>query len=355
MKPPVFSLKNAPLSAAWRTSQRRLGVLGASLLLLLSACVSSQPTAPTVISPKTVQAKATSQALLNQYEVSIFQAQGYGLDLTPYQQQLKKDRKNFQRAQTEKAYKNLAATLQAQVSTLQHIAIVTKTRYHLQQLQLLINQTDSNNDYEYINADDAYLQEQARFEKAVTIDDYQKIDTQAQVLVTNLTALLANLNDQTPHDQPHAADLQLIQTYRLTGKVIIVSLTEQTLRMYENGLLAGWMYVVTGQRAAQTPPGLWHVMSRQTHIVFKSSEPPGSPLWYPPTPINYAMAYHTGGYYLHDATWRSYFGPGANLPHHDYTSGKYSLNGTHGCINMTLRNTITLYDWARVGIPVIVY
>jgi lipoprotein-anchoring transpeptidase ErfK/SrfK len=143
--------------------------------------------------------------------------------------------------------------------------------------------------------------------------------------------------------------------YQLTGKVIIVSLTEQTLREYDNGQLVGWMYVVTGQEAAQTPPGLWHVQWKKQHMVFKSSEPAGTALWYPPTAINYAMSYHDDGYFLHDATWRSYFGPGANLPHDDYTSGKYSDTGTHGCINMTLDNARDLYNWVDVGIPVVVY
>ena len=59
--------------------------------------------------------------------------------------------------------------------------------------------------------------------------------------------------------------------------------------------------------------------------------------------------------YFHDATWRSYFGPGGNLPHADYTSGQYSDDGSHGCINMTLSNASWLYNWVGIGTPVVIY
>ncbi len=339
-----------------RSFQWWLAVLGASLILLLSACGGSQPRQPArlkpvPLGPQLLQARATAQTLMQQFHLAIGQAQAHGFDVGSYRLQLDEDTQEFQSAQTRQTFLDLAKTVQTQQFALQQ----GLTRYDLQQLDALIGQTNSDNDYEYRDADDAYLQEQERFQDAHTIQDYQQIDAQAYILVTNLRALLANLSDKTAHSAAHATDLQLIQTYHLTGKIIVVSLTEQTLRMYQDTQLVGWMYVVTGQRAAQTPPGLWHVMTKQSDILFKSDEPPGSALWYPPTHINYGLAYHEGGYFLHDATWRSYFGPGANLPHGDYTSGQYSDNGTHGCINMSLDDTVRLYNWAEIGIPVVVY
>ncbi len=297
-------------------------------------------------------------AMLEQYQQVIDQIKTYGEDVTQYQQQLEQDRQDLQNAHTVQAYLELSARIRSQMDTAQHNAIRGQTRYHLEQLGALIGQTDINNDYEYRDADDAYLQLKDRFDSAQTLDDYQQIDTQAQILLNNLQALLDNLKDPNynHHDQPHATDLRLLQTYNLTtGKVIVVSLTEQTLRMYQDGKLVNWMYVVTGQRAAQTPPGLWHVYYKATNLTFKSSEPEGAALWYPPTHINYALEYHKGGYFLHDATWRRYFGPGANLPHDDYTSGSFSNNGSHGCINMNLDNAEVLYNWTDIGTPLIVY
>jgi lipoprotein-anchoring transpeptidase ErfK/SrfK len=299
---------------------------------------------------------AIGAAMLNQYQQLITQAQQYGQDVTQEQQQLDQDRQDLKKANTISAYLELSSRIRGQINNIQVTVVRGKTSADLQQLQTLIGKTDINNDYEYRDADDAYLVEQQRFQDANSTDDYQTIDSQVTILIANLNALLTNLNDSTPHDQAHATDLQLLQAYNLmSGKVAVVSLTEQTLRLYENGQLVHFMYIVTGQRAAQTPPGLWHVFFKGTNLTFRSSEPPGSPLWYPPTPINYGMEYHAGGYYFHDATWRTYFGPGANLPHPDYTSGQYSDNGTHGCINMTLSNAAYLYSWIEVGTPAIVY
>ncbi len=352
-----------PISA-WNTRrifQWWLVVLGTSLILLLSACGGTSSSdqdshARTKIrvvplSSQFLQDRTQSQTLIQQFQQSISQAERRGMHVAGYQLQLDEDRQEFQNGQNVQAYSNLATEVQAQSTSLEE----GLTRYDLQVLQSLIGTTDMNNDYEYRDAVDAFSDQQSNFQAAQTLSDFQQVDAQTETLVTNLSALLVNMSDATPHNQAHATDLQLMQTYQLTGKVIVVSLTEQTLREYDNGQLVGWMYVVTGQRAAQSPPGLWHVMSKGTNLIFKSTEPAGSALWYPPTHINYGLAYHEDGYFLHDATWRTYFGPGANLPHDDYTSGKYSDNGTHGCINMDLDNTIQLYNWAEVGIPVVVY
>lgn len=353
-------MKKAPARGVLRRPQWWLAVLGTGLILLLSACGGSSsnqnaPGRPMIkvvpLSSQTLEARASAQQWIENFQQAISQAEQHGMNVTSYHMQLDEDRQEFENAQDPQTYSQLATAIE-----LQTIAVKKGlARFDLQTLQSLIGATDIHNDYEYRDAADAYVDEQTKFQDAQTLDDFQQIDDQTQILLTNLNALLTNMNDPTDHDKPHATDLQLMQQYHLTGKVIVVSLTEQTLREYDNGQFVGWMYVVTGQMAAQTPPGLWHVQWKKRHVVFKSSEPPGSALWYPPTAINYAMFYHEGGYYLHDATWRSYFGPGANLPHNDYTSGKYSITGTHGCINMSLSNARNLYNWVDIGTPVVVY
>ncbi len=294
-------------------------------------------------------------AMLENLQQMIDQAQMYGEDTTQYQQQLDQDRQDLQSAHTLQNYLALSSRIRSQLKNMQFILARGKARYDLQQLKTLIGATKITNDYEYQDGTEAYGDQQANFQSARSLDDYQAVDNQVQILLTNLHALLTNLNDSTPHTQAHATDLQLMQAYKLTGKVVVVSLTEQTMRLYQDGQLVKAIYVVTGQQAAPTPPGLWHIFYKGTNLTFKSDEPPDSPLWYPPTPINYGMEYHWGGFFLHDASWRSYFGPGANLPHNDYTSGKYSDDGSHGCINMTVSNAAWLYGWTEVGTPVVVY
>ncbi len=297
-------------------------------------------------------------AMLQSFQGFIDDAKKYGEDVTAFQQQHDQDANDLKQAKTLQQYLDLSARIRSQTDDMQFILTRGKTRYDLQTLKTLTGQTDSNNDYEYLNGDDAYNDESVRFKNAQTLSDYQKIDNQLTILITNLNALLTNLKDPNydNHDQVHQVDMQLMQAYNLTqGKVLIVSLTEQTERAYVNGQLVHWNYIVTGRVALPTPPGLWPIFFKEDHIQFKSSEPPDSPFWYPPTPINYAAEYHAGGFFYHDATWRSYFGPGANLPHNDYTSGQYSNNGTHGCINMRLSQAQWLYQWLEVGTPTIVF
>jgi hypothetical protein len=294
-------------------------------------------------------------AMLDTFKQLITEAQAYGVNVTPYQQQLDQDRQDLQSAHTLQVYLALSSRIRSQMNGMRGVVIKGKARFDLKQLKELIGTTKFTNDYEYRDGTDAYNDQAYYLSQAQTTGDYQAVDDQLQILLTNLRALLANLKDTTPHNKAHATDLQLIQAYHLTGKVMVTSLTEQTLRLYNNGVLVRSIPIVTGRMEAPSPPGLWHIFYMGTNLTFKSDEPKNSPLWYPPTPINYGMEYHWGGFFYHDATWRSYFGPGANLPHADYTSGQYSDDGSHGCINMTLSNTAWLYNWVEVGIPAIVY
>ncbi len=297
-------------------------------------------------------------AMLQSFQGLIDDAKKYGEDVTTFQQQHDQDASDLKQAKTLQQYLDLSARIRSQTDAMQFTLARGKARYDLQTLQTLIGQTDKKNDYEYLNGDDAYNDEAARFRAAKTLTDYQKIDNQLTILITNLNALLTNLKDPNydNHDQVHQVDQQLMQAYHLTkGKVLIVSLTEQTARAYVDGQLVHWNYVVTGRMALPTPPGLWPIFFKEDHIKFQSSEPPDSPFWYPPTPINYAAEYHAGGFFYHDATWRRDFGPGTNLPHPDYTSGQYSDDGTHGCINMRLSQAQWLYQWLEIGTPTIVF
>jgi lipoprotein-anchoring transpeptidase ErfK/SrfK len=103
-------------------------------------------------------------------------------------------------------------------------------------------------------------------------------------------------------------------------------------------------------------PGLWHIFDRESPTVFKSSEPKGSAFWYPDTNINFAMAYHDGGYFLHDSWWRKDYGHGTNFPHYDSGGDEsFAGGGSHGCVNMPEDQASWLYSHTGYGIPVIIY
>jgi len=159
--------------------------------------------------------------------------------------------------------------------------------------------------------------------------------------------------DTTPYNQVHATDLQMLDHYNLHhSQVLMISMVEQALRLYQDGKLVASFHVTTGRVERPALPGIWTVQNRQSPTEFKSTDPPGSPFWYPPTHINYAILYHWGGFFVHDAWWRVNYGPGTQFPHYD-TGGDetFSGNGSHGCINMQEDQAAWVYnhtDWNTI-------
>jgi hypothetical protein len=137
-----------------------------------------------------------------------------------------------------------------------------------------------------------------------------------------------------------------------SGKVMVVFISKQWLYAYDNGLQVYDAPVTTAQPGLVTPTGTYHILRHLHPTIFYSPWPKGSPYYYPPTYINYAMAWRNDGYFLHDSYWRSAFGPGTNVPHHDPEHGW--LTGTHGCITAPLDAIIWLYNWAPDGTTFIV-
>jgi hypothetical protein len=60
-----------------------------------------------------------------------------------------------------------------------------------------------------------------------------------------------------------------------------------------------------------------------------------------------------GGEGLHDASWRSNFGPGSDLAPTDLGNGNTIL-GTHGCVNLPLDAAQFIWNWAPIGTTVVV-
>jgi len=158
------------------------------------------------------------------------------------------------------------------------------------------------------------------------------------------------------YNQSHATDMQMISHYRLKGQIIVVSMVEQALRLYQDGKLVRAFYVTTGRFERPSLPGYWTVQDCKSPTVFKSTEPPGSPYWYPDTPIQYGILYHWGGYFIHDAWWRNDFGPGTQFPHNDSAgTDSFNGNGSHGCINMQKDEAGWLYAHTGWNTQILVY
>ena len=170
------------------------------------------------------------------------------------------------------------------------------------------------------------------------------------------------ITTQTPYNQMHTTDTQMLSHYNLTKKqVLVVSLAEQAMRVYQNGKLVNSYHVTTGRQELPSLPGVWSVLDRRSPVIFSAAEPKGSPFWFPDTPISYAILYHFGGYFVHDAPWRANFGPGTQFPHQD-ASGTTAYNfadkhtgwDSHGCINENCKKASLagwwVYNHDRAGI-----
>lgn len=191
---------------------------------------------------------------------------------------------------------------------------------------------------------------------ATTIQDIEQVINQANNALFNLHNMEIDSKDPTPYNQVHATDLQLIQHYKLSGQVIIVSLAEQAMRLYQDGKLIHAFLVTSGRSERPSLPGLWSIQARLSPTIFKSSDPRNSPYWYPDTPIHYAMLYHDGGYFIHDSWWRNNYGPGTQFPHIDSSGDQaFSGNGSHGCINLQEEQAAWLYSHTGWNTTVVVY
>jgi len=127
------------------------------------------------------------------------------------------------------------------------------------------------------------------------------------------------------------------------GKLILISLSTQHLEALQDGVVLMQTDITSGRPALPTPPGRYHVLAKYSPYEMISPWPQGSPYYYYPSWVKMAMLFRDGGYFIHDAPWRSDYGPGSNL-----------RDGTHGCVNVPLAGETWLWNWAPVGTNVVV-
>ena len=311
-------------------------------------------------------------AKLREFSAQIDLLKKYGQNSASFQHRLALDQTSLAQAKSISDYLRVSAQIDSDTSSIQFPLVQGQATYLLNQFhQEVTNWGNSHQyhdgynggvyklDYEYA-AQGIGSDADAAVQSSQTMDDYQSAIDSINNDFMHLHAMEADYNDRTPWNQPHATDISLMKHYNVygasSGATLVVSLVEQTLRYYNNGKLVRSFYIVSGQYAKPSPPGFWSIFLRQHPTQFKSTEPPGSAFWYPPTPIQYAMEYHAGGYFFHDSWWRADYGPGMNFPHYDASGDEtYAGNGSHGCMNMNPNDVAWLYPQIAWGTPVIVY
>jgi hypothetical protein len=308
-------------------------------------------------------------AKLNEFITQLQLFQSYGLDVSAYQKRLDTDRQTMSHIKSLHNYQAFVQQVDADIALMHNDLVPGEAAYLVRQFHQEVNAWgqahlyhDSFNGQNYV-LDAAYMGQgigsdlDAALNSASTPDDYQNVLDEVQNDLFNLHMLEADYSDKTPYNQVHATDLQMLAHYQLQNKqVLMISLVEQVMRLYDNGKLVKSFLVTTGRNELPSLPGVWPVLDRLSPTVFKSPDPPGSPYWYPDTPINYAILYHAGGYFVHDAWWRVNYGPGTQFPHYD-TGGDESFagDGSHGCVNVQEDQAAWVYNHTNWNTMIVIY
>ena len=147
--------------------------------------------------------------------------------------------------------------------------------------------------------------------------------------------------------QRYAAQLHNGLLHDGPAKLIIVSVQRQHMTALEGGRVVVDAPVTTGRPSLATDIGAMRVLHKDAPWTMQSPWPKGSPEWYPDTVVQMVVWFTANGEGLHDASWQpaSTLGPGSQL-------GPFA---SHGCIHVPLSAITTLFDWAPIGTPVVVY
>ena len=122
-------------------------------------------------------------------------------------------------------------------------------------------------------------------------------------------------------------------------KFISVDLTNHTVAAWEGDKVVwGPVEAVHGSLPSPTYPGIFHVQTKLVNAHMKNDEAWDGPYdtWSPWT------MYYQGGYAVHGTYTRW-----------NWVQTNYA--GSHGCVNLKPAKAKELFDWARVGTPVVIH
>jgi hypothetical protein len=304
-----------------------------------------------------------SAAKLGEFKTQLELLKTYGMDPSPYQSLYNADQAAMKKASTIANYLVVSQRIDADIASMHDDLVQGASHYLINaldqeartwgQAHTYHDKFDSNN---YILTAGYTLPGigfwlNRELSWAWQPSDFQAVVDDENNEFFNLHMLEQDYSDPTPYNKVHATDLLMMQHYPSLqhGMVLMISQVEQAMRVYQDGKLIRAFYVTTGRVERPALPGVWSVQDRKSPDMFQSTDPPSSPYWYPPTPIHYAILYHWGGFFVHDAWWRVNFGPGTQFPHYDVGGDEsFAGNGSHGCVNMQENDAAWVYantDW----------
>ncbi len=302
---------------------------------------------------------------LRQFSASISDMKKYGGDITKYQNQYNTDKASLDNAKSVNDFLKFSTQMNKDLNDIHLPLMQSHAQFELGQFSQAV--TAFNNSHPYHDAFDGkdytlgyeYLQRtvpaiQDDLSAAQSADDYQAVLDETKDEQVHFNAMQADYTDQTPYTSAHAADMTLMKYHGVTsGMVIVASLVNESMHVYQNGQLIKSFLITSGQFTKPSPPGFTHIFKREAPATFHAfDQDKNSPFYFPDTHINYAMEYHAGEYYFHDSWWRTQYGPRTEFPHSDPGAEN---TGSHGCINLSKDDAAWLYANTDYNTAAIVY
>ena len=306
-----------------------------------------------------VETRDSAQTSVNQLSTNLEKAKSVGVDeqlLVEFNGLPSKAQIELDTATSVRAYRAVSNELKARLSKLSLIIADQETTNKLvdQYAAEAAAKDQGDAGLARTSASAALAKVQADMQTARIFSmDVSIVDVNVQKLAARLNGATtaAGLEQVTGGLMVQEKVLTDAMTRTLPDKALTISLNEQVIRAYEHGQQVFWSYVTTGRPGLETDPGSFKVYWKVSPWTMHSPWPKGSPFWYPDSKVQMVMWFN-GGDGIHDASWRSRYGPGTNGPHYDPTGED---TGTHGCVNVPFGNMVWLWNWTPTGTAVIVY
>jgi lipoprotein-anchoring transpeptidase ErfK/SrfK len=306
-----------------------------------------------------VETHDSAQSSVNQLSTSLQKAKQIGVDdqlLIEFAGVPSKAQIELESATNVRAYRAVGTELKARLAKLSLVIADQETTNKLvaQYATEIAAQNHGDATLARAGANAALAKVQGDMQTAKVFSmDVSVVDLSVQKLAVKLNSAdtVAKLEQVTGGLMVQEKVLTDAMVQTLPDKALTISLTEQVIRAYDHGQQVFWSYVTTGRPGLETDPGSFKVYWKVSPWTMHSPWPKGSPFWYPDSKVRMVMWFN-GGDGIHDASWRSRYGPGTNGPHYDPTGED---TGTHGCVNVPYSNMVWLWNWTPTGTPVIVY
>lgn len=120
------------------------------------------------------------------------------------------------------------------------------------------------------------------------------------------------------------------QLKRSRQRWIEIDLSSQRLTAWEGRNPVYGILISTGKASTPTRSGVFAIQTRERYARMRGAG-------YDVNDVPYTM-YYSGSYAIHGAYWHRRFGTPVS----------------HGCINLAVNHARWLFNWARIGTPVIV-